>query len=157
MPNIQLDLCLDLDYDKEEQEKPEFQKRLKVYQLKYGKRFKVIKYSLFILQSVNVLILWSCLYWDFISKLIPKTQTRQKVYNLSMSKSIGTALLGIFVLIIANFILLCLILLSTPCANFLITLRKEYNNGYFSSSISGGPSEYNGKSDNQSTGPPNSI
>ena len=64
-----LDLGLDLDYDKKEQEETEFQKRLKVYKLKYAKRFKVIKCSLFILQSVNVLILWSFLYWDFISKL----------------------------------------------------------------------------------------
>ena len=69
LSNSQLDLGLDLDYDTEEQEKTEFQKRLKVYQLKYAKRFKVIKYSLFILQSVNILILWSFLYWDFISKL----------------------------------------------------------------------------------------
>ena len=65
----QLDLGLDLDYDKTEQEETEFQKRLKVYKLKYAKRFKVIKYSLFILQSVNVLILWSFLYWDFSFKL----------------------------------------------------------------------------------------
>ena len=65
----QLDLGLDLDYDKTEQEVTEFQKRLTVYKLKYAKRFQVIKYSLFILQSVNVLILWSFLYWDFISKL----------------------------------------------------------------------------------------
>ena len=70
LSNSQLDLGLDLDYDKEEQEKTEFQKHLKVYQLKYVKRFKVIKYSLFILQTVNVLILWSFLYWDFIFKLI---------------------------------------------------------------------------------------
>ena len=54
----QLDLGLDLDYDKEEQEESEFQKRLKVFKLKYAKIFKVIKYSSFILQSVNVLILW---------------------------------------------------------------------------------------------------
>ena len=54
----QLDLGLDLDYDKTEQEETEFQKRLKEYKLKYAKVFKVIKYSLFILQSVNVLILW---------------------------------------------------------------------------------------------------
>ena len=64
-----LDLGLDLNYDKTEQEEIEFQKRLNVYKLKYAKRFKVIKYSLFILQSVNVLIFWSFLYWDFISKL----------------------------------------------------------------------------------------
>ena len=48
-----------------------------------------------------------------------------------MAKTIDTVLLGIFVLIIANFILLSLLLLSTPVANFLITLIKEYNNGYF--------------------------
>ena len=42
-----------------------------------------------------------------------------------MSKTIDTPLLGIFVLIIANFILLCLFLLSTPVANFLITLIKH--------------------------------
>ena len=41
----QLDLGLDLDYDIEEQKETEFQKRLKVYKLKYAKRFKVIKYS----------------------------------------------------------------------------------------------------------------
>ena len=55
--NSQLDIGLDLDYDKVEQEETECQKRLKVYKLKYAERFKVIKYSLFILQSVNVLIL----------------------------------------------------------------------------------------------------
>ena len=48
--NSQLDIGLDLDYDNDEQEKNEFQKRLKVYQQKYANRFKVIKYSLFILQ-----------------------------------------------------------------------------------------------------------
>ena len=50
LSNNQLDLGLDLDYIKEEQKKTEFQKRLKIYQLKYAKKFKVIKYSLFILQ-----------------------------------------------------------------------------------------------------------
>ena len=74
-----------------------------------------------------------------------------------MSKTIDTALLGIVVLIIANLILFCLISLSTPVANLLITLRQESNNGYFISSISGGPSAYTGQSENQSTGPPNSI
>ena len=43
--NRQLDLGLDLDYDKEEQEESEFQERLKVYKIKYAKRFKIIKYS----------------------------------------------------------------------------------------------------------------
>ena len=65
----QLDLGLNLNYDKEKQEETEFQKRLKLYKLKYAKRFNVIKNSLFILQSVNVLIIWSFQYWDNISKL----------------------------------------------------------------------------------------
>ena len=52
--NRQLDLGLDLNYDKVEQEETEFQKRLKVYKLKYAKRFQIIKYSFCILQSVNV-------------------------------------------------------------------------------------------------------
>ena len=64
----QLDLGLDLDYDKEYQEENEFQERLKVYKLKFAKRFKIIKYSCLILQSINVLIFWSFLYWDCISK-----------------------------------------------------------------------------------------
>ena len=74
-----------------------------------------------------------------------------------MSKKIDTVLLGIVVLIIANFILLCLMLLSTPVANFIKTSIKEYNNGYFTSSLSDKPPGYNGYSENQSTGPPNSI
>ena len=45
LSNSQLDVGLDLDYDKEKQENTEFQKRLKVYKLKYAKRFKSIKYS----------------------------------------------------------------------------------------------------------------
>ena len=61
-----------------------------------------------------------------------------------MSKTIDTALLGIFVVIIANFILLCLYSLSTPVANYLITLRKEFDNWYVSSSISGWPPGYKG-------------
>ena len=69
LSNSQLDLGLDLDYDKKELEETEFQERLKVYKLKYAKRFKIIKYSLFILQLVNVLILWSFLYCNLISKL----------------------------------------------------------------------------------------
>ena len=78
--NRQLDLGLNLDYDKNEQEETEFQESLKVYKLKYAKRFKIIKYSLFILQSVNVLILWSFLYWDFISKFASKsTDSKQSI------------------------------------------------------------------------------
>ena len=76
LSNSQLDLGLNLDYDEEKQEKPEFQERLKVY--KYATRFKIINYSCFILQSVNVLILWSFLYWDFISKLTSKSTDSRK-------------------------------------------------------------------------------
>ena len=76
--NRQLDLCLDLDYDKEQQEETEFQERLKEYKLKYVKIFKIIKYSCFVLQSVNVLNLWSFLYWDFISKLTSKSTDSRK-------------------------------------------------------------------------------
>ena len=61
-----------------------------------------------------------------------------------MSKKNYNALVEIFVLIIANFILLCLFLFTTIVANILITLNKEFNNGYFSSSILGGPPGYNG-------------
>ena len=60
--NRKFDLGLDVDYDKEEQEKTKFQERLKVNKLKYAKRFKIIRYNCFILQSVNVLIFWSFLY-----------------------------------------------------------------------------------------------
>ena len=74
----QLDLGLNLDYDKKEQEETEFQKRLKVYKLKYAKRFKIIKYCLFVLKLVNVVILWSFLYWDFISKLTSKSTDSTK-------------------------------------------------------------------------------
>ena len=80
MFNIILDFGLDLDYDKEEQKKTKVQKRLKVYKLNHAKQFKIIKYSLFILQSVNVLIFWSFLYWDFIHKLTFK--------NTDLTKSI---------------------------------------------------------------------
>ena len=73
LSNSQLDLGLDLHYDKDKQEETEFQERLKIYKLKEAKRFEIIKYCLFILQFVNVLILWSFLYWDFISKLTSKS------------------------------------------------------------------------------------
>ena len=82
MFNSQYDLGLDLDYDKEKQEKPEFQERLKVYKFKYAIRFKIIKYSLFILQLVNVFILWSFIYLDFISKLSFKiTNSTKCIYS----------------------------------------------------------------------------
>ena len=76
--NRQLDLGLDLNYDKEEQKETEFQERLKVYKLKYAEKFKIIKYSFCVLQSVNVLILWSFLYWDCISKLTSKSTDSRK-------------------------------------------------------------------------------
>ena len=78
LSNSQLDLGLDLDYDKEEQEETKVLERLKVYKLKYAKRFNIIKYSLFILQSVNGLILWSFIYWDFVSKLTFKNTDSTK-------------------------------------------------------------------------------
>ena len=43
LSNSKLDLGLDLDYDKEEQEETEVQELIKVYKLKYAKRFKIIK------------------------------------------------------------------------------------------------------------------
>ena len=61
-----------------------------------------------------------------------------------MSTKIDIVLLGIFVLIIANFILLFLLLLSTPVANFNKTLIKEYNNNYFTLWLSDGPLGYDG-------------
>ena len=117
MSNSQLDFGLDLNYDKKKQEETEFQERLKVYKFKNAKKFNIIKYSLFILQLINVLILWSFLNWDFISKLTSKSTDSTKVYNLAMAKTIDTALPGIFALIIGNFILLCLFSLSTLVAN----------------------------------------
>ena len=78
LSNSHLDLGLDLDYDKDKQEVTEFQERLKIYKLKEAKRFEIIKYSLFILQFVNGLILWSFLYWDFISKLTSKSTDSRK-------------------------------------------------------------------------------
>ena len=76
--NRQLDLGFDLDYDKEEQEETEFQERLKVYKLKYAKTIKIIKYCCLILQSVNVLILWSFLYLDLILKFTSKRPVSRK-------------------------------------------------------------------------------
>ena len=88
MFNSQCDLGLDLDYDKDDQKETEFQKRLKVYKLKYAKKFKIIKYSLSILQLVNVVILWSFLYWDFISKLTSKKDRLEKKYIISQCQSL---------------------------------------------------------------------
>ena len=80
LSNSLLALGLDLDYDKDKQEETEFQERLKIYKLKEAKRFEIIKNSSFILQFVKVLILWSFLYWDFISKLTSKsTDSRNSI------------------------------------------------------------------------------
>ena len=73
---------------------------------------------------VKILILWSIIYWDFISKSTFKSTEIKKVYTYLKSKNINTVLLGIFFLI-ASFILLCLLLLSTPVANFIKTLIKK--------------------------------
>ena len=78
LSNSQLDVGLDLDYDKDKQEVTEFQECLKIYKLKDAKRFKIIKYSLFILQLLKVLYLWSILYLDFISKLTSKSSDIRK-------------------------------------------------------------------------------
>ena len=78
LSNRQLYLGLNLEYDKEKPEKPEFQERLKVYKLNYAKKFTITKYSCFILRSVNVLILRSFLYWDIIYKLTSKSTDSKK-------------------------------------------------------------------------------
>ena len=78
MSNYKLDIGSDLDCDKQEQKETEDQKRLKVYKFKYAKKFKIIKYSLLILQLVNVLILWSFLYRDYIIKLTSKNTDSTK-------------------------------------------------------------------------------
>ena len=78
MFNIQYDLGLDLHYDKEEKKESKLKNRLNVYKYKYAQRFKIIKYSLFILQLINVLIFWSFLYWDCISKLTSKSTESKK-------------------------------------------------------------------------------
>ena len=59
---------------------------------------------------------------DIMDKVKTKALDRQIVYNRSESKKTEFASMGIFVLIIANFILLCLLLLSTPIANYIKTL-----------------------------------
>ena len=51
MSNSQLELGLDLDYNEEEQEETEFQKRLKLYKLKYAKRFKKLSNIVYLYYS----------------------------------------------------------------------------------------------------------
>ena len=48
LSNSQLDLNLDLDYDKKNQKETELTNRLKVYKLKYANKLKIIKYSCFL-------------------------------------------------------------------------------------------------------------
>ena len=67
-----------------------------------------------------------------------KTKDRKTVFNLAMLNRTEFVLVGISVLISANFILLCLFLLSTPVANFLIILIRDNNNGYPGKSDSSG-------------------
>ena len=45
LTNSQLNLGVDLDYNKEEKKVTKLKNRLKVYKLKYAKKFKIIKYS----------------------------------------------------------------------------------------------------------------
>ena len=93
------------------QEETELQKRLKIYKLNDAKKFKIIKYSLSILQFVKVLFFGQFYIRTLFLNWLLKAQIVEKVYNFLMFKKIDTVLLRIFVFIIANFILFCLLLL----------------------------------------------
>ena len=72
MSNSQLDLGLDLDYDRETQEQPDIEQRSKIYKLKLAKRYKLSVFPLFILQLTKVLIffhIYIYIYSNFILKL----------------------------------------------------------------------------------------
>ena len=58
------------------------------------------------------------------------------VNKFVMSQMTKFALIKAIVLMIANFILLCLYLLSTCVANILIILNKENNHRHFKKSMS---------------------
>ena len=62
LSNSQLDLGLDLDYDRDTQEQPANKQRLELYKLNLSKRYKLIVFTLFILQLTNVLILFFIYY-----------------------------------------------------------------------------------------------
>ena len=72
LSNSQLDLGLDLAYDIEAQEDSNSLNRKEVYKIKFTKRCKHIIFCNFILQSANVVLLWTFIYWDIISKLSSK-------------------------------------------------------------------------------------
>ena len=72
LSNSQLDLSLDLAYDIEAQEDSNSLNRKEVYNPKFTKRCEHIIFCIFILQSANVLLLWTFIYWDLISKLSSK-------------------------------------------------------------------------------------
>ena len=68
MSNSQLDLGLDLAYEIEAQEDSNSLNGLEVYKPKMTKICEHIIFCIYILQSANVLLLWTFIYWDFISK-----------------------------------------------------------------------------------------
>ena len=72
LANSQLDLGLDLVYDIEAQENSNSLNRKELYKLKLTNRCEHIIFCFFILQSANVLLYWTFIYWDFISKLCSK-------------------------------------------------------------------------------------
>ena len=74
LSNSQLDLGLDLAYDIEGQEDSNSLNRKEVYKLKFTKRCELIIFCIFIIQSANVLLLLTFIYWDFISKLSSKNR-----------------------------------------------------------------------------------
>ena len=69
MSNSQLNFGLDLDYDRETHKQSANQQRSELYKLKLATRYKLIAFTLFILQFTNVLILFLFIYWDFLMKL----------------------------------------------------------------------------------------
>ena len=71
LSNSQLDLGLDLAYDIGAQKDSNSLNR-KIYKLKLTKRCEHIIFCIFILKSANVLLLWTFIYWDLISKLSSK-------------------------------------------------------------------------------------
>ena len=69
LSNSQLDFGLDLAYDIEAQKDSNSLNRKEVYKFKFTKRCEHIIFCMFILQSANVVLLWTFIYWDLISKL----------------------------------------------------------------------------------------
>ena len=73
LSNSQLDLGLNLDYDIEAQEDRYSLIRLELYKLTVTQICEHIIFGIFILQSANVLLLWTIIYWDFVSKFSSKS------------------------------------------------------------------------------------